>query len=125
MRPNESGILLVFYELAANVVAATISIVDERKCGTIEGGPLASAIKEILSIDEHTEIRIINHVSRKLLLFKDGRISGGWLMKPAKGDYEALVFAIVQEDLGRYLCGDNMEEIEARVPPGHNKVELR
>jgi Fe-S-cluster containining protein len=118
-RPDECGFILVFYWLEDEnppYAAATITIMDGVKAGSIDQGPLSSAVKEILCSREIKEIRIVNHQTRKLVLFKNGKIWQGTLFKPDK--FEELKFAAFEPHVGEYLTLDKDEalplELESR-----------
>lgn len=106
-RPNESGLLISFYnsgtideiEEPAHITA-TIIIIDHNKCGDFNSGPLRQFIDEATIYHGISDIRIVRYNTRFVLHLKDGLIRQGNLLKSENP--EELNFVTTDPPIGRW-----------------------
>jgi hypothetical protein len=115
-RPDNSGLLCVFYLLPGDIQAATITITDVEKAGSLEGGQLAQMVKMVM-LTGVDEIRIVNYLNKIVVLMRDGKMYSGKLLKP--DGYEEFKFWSEGKPFGSYLTADTPEEAEnVPIPKG-------
>lgn len=99
-RPSDSGLLVTIYPPhASGTCSATLTILDAKKCGNLNEGPLYEFLDQLVNIGADS-IRIIHQNKRDLLHIIDNKIYKGHILPPDKGEYEALNFAAEEPPIG-------------------------
>ena len=105
-RPNECGIICTPYVDSVNLI-----VFDEALSGEIDD--TASKLAQTLAVmvdgikpSTAYELRVVFVDKARILIFRNGLVFAGTVLPQAKGDWEALTFAMEDKHIGRYRTQD-------------------